>query len=285
MNQAYKLENISRSYEDKVVLENISLEFDRGKIYALVGENGSGKSTLLDTLGLLEAPQQGKIYFNNKEVNFKNNLFSLRQKITFCMQQPHLFRTSVYDNIAYGLRTRQVLDVNKKIKDISGQFGIISLLDKKSTTLSGGEAQKIALARTFILETPIILLDEPTANLDETSIDVLNKVLLQMKQKHITVIIATHLIDNAFRLADEVITIKDKQAYPESHQNFFTGQIQAANGLKVLKLNGQVSFILATDKQGQVKASIDPKEIIISKEKFESSARNCLKGRVSSIID
>ena len=150
MSQAYKLENIKRSYQDKVVLENISLEFEQGKIYALVGENGSGKSTLLETLGLLEAPQQGKVYLNNKEIDFKTNLFSSRQKITFCMQRPHLFRMSVYENIAYGLRARQVLEVNKKIKAISDQFGITSLLDKKSTTLSGGEAQKVALARTFI---------------------------------------------------------------------------------------------------------------------------------------
>ena len=106
-----------------------------------------------------------------------------------------------------------------------------------------------------------------------------------MKEKAITVIIATHLIDNAFRLADEVITIKDKQAFSQSHQNFFTGQIQADNGLKILRLNERVSFVLATDKQGQVKTSIDPREIIISKEKFESSARNCLRGKVSSIID
>lgn len=277
----YQLEKINRSYQDKTILESIDLTFEQGKIYALVGENGSGKTTLLDTLALLEAPQAGTLFFQNKKVRFKGALPSLRRQISFCLQQPFLFRTSVYNNIAFGLKT----DKKEKVAKISQLFDLTNLLSKRATTLSGGEAQKVALARTFILETPVVLLDEPTANLDEASIETLNSLMTKLKNKGTTIILASHRVNNAYQLADEVITLYDGQAFPQSHPNFFSGQIVQENGLKTLKINDQVSFVLATDKHGSVKVSIDPKEIIVSREKFQSSARNCLTGKVSSIID
>jgi len=281
----YKLDKITRSYKNKNILDSISLEFDPGKIYALVGENGSGKTTLLETLALLESPQDGNLSFNNQIIDFKNNLTALRQQISFCMQQPFLFKATVGNNIAFGLKARKLENIVAKVEKISQVFNLTALLNKKANTLSGGEAQKAALARTFVLETPVILLDEPTANLDEASIVILNKFLANLKNKGTTIIIASHRLNNAYRLADEIITLEDGQAFPQSHQNFFSGQIIQTNGLKNLKINDQVSFILATEKTGSVKVSIDPKEIIISKEKFTSSARNCLSGKVSSIID
>jgi len=277
----YKLGKIKRGYNDKTVLESVDLTFAQGKIYALVGENGSGKTTLLETLALLEQPQAGTLFFQNKEVNFNSELPSLRRQIGFCLQQPYLFQTSVYNNIAFGLKTNK----NEKVAKISQLFGLSALLDKKANSLSGGEAQKVALARTFILETPVVLLDEPTANLDEASIGTLNGLMSKLKDKGTTIILASHRLNNAFRLADEVITIEDGKVFPQSHQNFFSGKIVRENGLKTLKINDQASFVLATDKHGSVKVSIDPKEIIVSREKFQSSARNCLTGKVSSIID
>lgn len=281
----YKLDKIKRSYKNKPILDSIDLEFGKGKIYALVGENGSGKTTLLETLALLEPPQDGNLSFNNQVINFKDNLTFFRQQISFCMQQPFLFKTTVANNIAFGLKARKTEKISSKIEEISQVFNLSALLNKKAYTLSGGEAQKVALARTFVLDSPIILLDEPTASLDMASIEVLNKILSDIKSKGTTIIIASHRLNNAYRLADEIITLEDGQAFPQSHQNFSSGQIFQENGLKNLKINNQVSFILATDRTGSVKVSIDPKEIIISQEKFESSARNCLSGKVSSIID
>ncbi|MBU0672374.1 MAG: ATP-binding cassette domain-containing protein [Candidatus Margulisbacteria bacterium] len=275
------MNKINRSYNDQPVLKAVDMTFEQGKIYALVGENGSGKTTLLETLALLEPPQAGTLLFQDDQVNFNASLLNLRQQIAFCLQQPYIFRTSVFNNIAFGLKTSK----EEKVARISRIFGLAELLNKKATALSGGEAQKVALARTFVLETPVILLDEPTANLDETSIEQLNQLLSEVKNRGTTVILASHRLNNAFKLADEVITLEDSQAFPQSHQNFFSGQIIRENSLKTLKINEQVSFILATEKQGNVKVSIDPKEIIVSKEKFQSSARNCLLGKVRSITD
>jgi tungstate transport system ATP-binding protein len=281
----YKLEKVKRSYREKTVLDAINLDLEEGKIYALVGENGSGKTTLLETLALLEAPQEGNLNFSGQKIDFKKDLTSPRQNIGFCMQRPLLFKTTVFNNIAFGLKTRGENSLIKKVDDISHSFGLSPILNKKTTRLSGGETQKIALARAFVIDTPVILLDEPTANLDEESIVFLEKFMHLSREKGKTIVLATHQLDNAFRLADEVITIKDRRVFPQSHQNFFSGNIEKSNGLKFFKINEQVSFIILTHKVGRAKVSIDPKEIILSKEKFESSARNCLNGKVSSIID
>ena len=281
----YKLEKINRAYNEKTVLESVDLTFDQGKIYALVGDNGSGKTTLLETLALIEAPQAGSLFFAASKINFQKDLTLFRQKIAFCLQHPLMFDTSVANNIAFGLKARKDNDYQEKVTKISRYFNLTSLLNKNAARLSGGEAQKVALARTFILETPIVLLDEPTANLDEANIESLNNLMSKTKDKGTTIILASHRLNNAYQLADEVITIEDGKVFPQSHQNFFSGQIFQENGLKTLKICDQVSFVLATDKHGSVKVSIDPKEIIISKEKFQSSARNCLTGKVSSIID
>ncbi|MBU0687098.1 MAG: ABC transporter ATP-binding protein [Candidatus Margulisbacteria bacterium] len=273
----YKLEKIKRSYDNNDILDNVNLTFEDGKIYCLVGEIGCGKTTLLNTLAFLDAPQGGNLFFNN--------LPSRRKNISYCMQQPFLFKTTVFNNIAYGLKARRENKVNEKVNNISRLFGIDPLLDQKVSRLSGGQTQKVALARTFILDTPVLLLDEPTANLDEASIQLLEGALSQSRKKGNTIIFATHQLDIAYRLADEVITIHDRQVFPQSYQNFFAGEIISSNGLKSFKINDQIAFILAIDKEGQAKASIDPKEIIISKEKFTSSARNSLPGKVISIID
>ncbi|MBU0501742.1 MAG: ATP-binding cassette domain-containing protein, partial [Candidatus Margulisbacteria bacterium] len=264
----YKLINIKRSYGENTVFEKVTLTFEKGKIYALVGENGAGKTTLLETIAKFEPTEEGSVSFAD-------------QKISFCLQKPHLFKTSVAKNIAYGLTNRGEKEPTGKVRAIAKQFGILHLLEKKSDQLSGGEAQKVALARTFILETPIILLDEPTANLDEESIAALEKLLIETKAKGITVILATHKLDLAYRLADEVITLHDQQAFPASSENFFPGTI-IENRFKV---NESFSFAITAEKIGSAKTSIDPKEIIVSKEAITSSARNCLKAKVSSIID
>lgn len=281
----YKLDGITRNHGSQTILEAIDLTFDQGKIYALVGENGCGKTTLLETLALLEAPQAGRLIFQDKPVNFKTGLSGLRQQIAFCLQQPLMFNTSVLNNIIFGLKARQDKAAREKAVRISNIFKIASLLNKNAAHLSGGEVQKVALVRTFVLNTPVLLLDEPTANLDEAGIELLEELLTQNINQGKTIVLATHQLDKAFRLANEVITIKDKKAFPESHQNFFSGEVVKHNGLTSLRLNDLVSFTLLTDKQGRVKVSIDPKEIILSKETFRSSARNCLTGKVSSIID
>jgi len=283
----YGLQQVKRFYTEKAVLDKVDLTIEKGKTYALVGENGTGKTTLLETLALLEAPQEGTVFFESEKVDFERDLTLLRQKISFCMQRPVLFRLSVFDNIAYGLKVRGLKkeNIKEKVTSISTVFGLSHLLAKKALSLSGGEAQKVALARSFVLETPIILLDEPTANLDEASIRILEDLLSEVKEKGRTVVLATHQLDSAFRLADAVITLKDGQVFPHSYQNFFSGEILQGEGLKTFRINEDVLFIVLTDKLGKAKVSIDPKEIIISKEPLRSSARNCLRGRVLSIID
>lgn len=281
----YHLESIKINHSDIIILKDVNLNFEEGKIHALMGENGAGKTSLLEILALLEPPKAGAILFENEKVAFNGNLTKLRRKIGFCQQQPLLFNTSVFNNISFGLKIRRNGNFKERVESVSCTFGLEHLLNKSCAALSGGEAQRVALARTFVLETPVILLDEPTTNLDDAGIGILKDCLSQAKEKGRTVILATHQPDLAYKLADETITLKDQRVFPQSYQNFFSGEIERSLGLKSFKVNERVSFIVAADKHGEAKASIDPREIIISTEKFDSSARNCLEGRVVSIID
>jgi len=204
----YKLKNLKQSYGEKIVFEGVSLTFEKARIYALVGENGAGKTTLLETIAGFAPPIGGTISLAG-------------HKISFCLQKPHLFNTTVEKNITYGLRTRpenETVSVRVKAKTMAESLGILHLFNKKASQLSGGEAQKVALARTLILATPLILLDEPTANLDKEGISLLEKLLLETKAKGITIILATHKLDLAYRLADEIITLEGGRAFSASHE-------------------------------------------------------------------
>ncbi|PIS29331.1 tungsten ABC transporter ATP-binding protein [Candidatus Saganbacteria bacterium CG08_land_8_20_14_0_20_45_16] len=196
----YKVENLKQSYGEKIVFEGVSLTFEKARIYALVGENGAGKTTLLETIAGFAPPIEGTISLAG-------------HKISFCLQKPHLFNTNVEKNIFYGLKLNKrgadTFSVGTRVKQIAKLLGLSHLLKKNAQQLSGGEAQKVALARTLILDTPLILLDEPTANLDEESIAIFEKLLIESKAKGCTIILATHQLELAYRLADEVITMED----------------------------------------------------------------------------
>ncbi|MFH1617109.1 MAG: ATP-binding cassette domain-containing protein [Candidatus Margulisiibacteriota bacterium] len=233
----------------------------------------------MDTLALLEEPQTGSVSCTLD-----------RKEISYCMQTPLLFKTSVKDNIAYGLKLRKI-DDPKKVEAMARKLGIAHLLGKKATELSGGEAQKVALARTLILETPVVLLDEPTASLDVESIAMLELMLKELSNAGACIIMATHQQDKAFRLADEVVTIKEGQVYPNSHQNFYSGKVMD-NMFIVGNFHNEggvtsprLHIAVVSDKKGPAKASIDPVEIILSKEKLQSSARNSIEGKIATIND
>lgn len=201
------IENLSKIYGDKVVLDINSLLLKKGKIYGIIGPNGAGKSTILRIIAGLEEASSGNIFYDNKKLT-DNTV----KNLTYMSQRPYLLRTSVFNNIAYPLKLRKYDKeiIDEKVKAIVKEFNVFDLRYQIATSLSGGESQKVALARALVFEPKLLLLDEPTANIDPNAIEFIEKEILKRnKEKNMTTIIITHNMGQARRLCDEIIFMKE----------------------------------------------------------------------------
>ncbi|HNZ27422.1 MAG TPA: ABC transporter ATP-binding protein [Spirochaetota bacterium] len=171
-------------------IKNITIK--KNKIYGLVGANGSGKTTLMKILSGLLKTNKGGIYFKGLDIKKCNNI--LNKQTVYIHQSPYLFSGTVYDNMKYPLYLNKITntDYDKIIENTLRQLEIQNLKNKNSYELSSGEIQKVAIARALILNREIIFLDEPTSNLDNKSIDVLKKTLIEKSRKNVTLIISSH---------------------------------------------------------------------------------------------
>lgn len=190
------------------------LQLQPGKLYALLGENGSGKSTLLQTLALLQAPESGEFYFDRQPVSWKGkSLRNLRQQITLVEQNPLLFSGTVEQNLAYGLKLRGIHAHQQleRIEQALETTGLKGFNQRPAEELSGGETRRVALARALALQPKLLLLDEPTANLDGYQVSTLERFLVGLPQQGMTLVIATHDGHQPQRLGGETISLRDGQ--------------------------------------------------------------------------
>lgn len=197
------IEKLIKKYGDKEVLNIDKLSIEEGKITGIAGPNGSGKSTLLNIIGRLDYEYLGKIEYNGGNLDR-----DMERSMTHVFQKPYLFRRSVYDNIAYPLRLRRVEDETEQglVLDISRRLEIEDLLEKKAHLLSGGESQKVALARALVFGPRLLLLDEPTSNIDPESIKIMEREIMRFnKDTKATVVIVTHNLDQSKRICDNII--------------------------------------------------------------------------------
>lgn len=203
----YILEHVQQIYEQRTILNLPALQIETGEILALVGPNGAGKSTLLRLLAFLEAPTRGNVHLHleNRLMTYQNITVSERRRIAMVFQRPLLLSGSVYDNVAYGLKIRGRRDEKARIEEILDKLSLLHLARAQAATLSGGETQRAALARTLVLQPEILLLDEPTANLDPYNVRLIEKTIQEEHSRYRpTIIIVTHNIFQAKRLATQV---------------------------------------------------------------------------------
>ncbi|EXI74048.1 MAG TPA: ABC transporter ATP-binding protein [Candidatus Accumulibacter phosphatis] len=186
--------SLAKSLARRVLLAIDDLNLSAGKSYVLTGENGSGKSTLLRLLAGIEAPDGGSGCFEGRPFGWKPYPDWLRRQLTYVHQQPYLFHSSIADNIAYGLRARGVArgERERLVDDALSWARLRHLLDTPPARLSGGEKQRLALARAWVLRPKLLLLDEPTANLDADSRQQTIELLRTFGSSGTTAVIACH---------------------------------------------------------------------------------------------
>jgi ABC-type lipoprotein export system ATPase subunit len=201
MNNIITLDKISKFFltnKKITVLNKISYKFKKGKIYSLVGPSGSGKSTLLNLLSLIDKPSKGSIKISNKNVNFSDSIsndITRANKIGIIYQQNNLLPDFTALENVYLARLSIDNNKNKAVDDankIINKMGLSKRVDHYPSELSGGEMQRIAIARALINEPEIILADEPTGSLDQTTAKEVFKILYKLKNLNRLIIYATH---------------------------------------------------------------------------------------------
>jgi tungstate transport system ATP-binding protein len=203
---AYRIRNLLKAYEARDVLAIDALEVHRGEVLALVGPSGSGKSTLLRLLNFLEAPTRGWIEYAGVRFEAGKVMpLELRRRVTTVFQRPMLLDRTVWENVTYSLRLRGQRDAQVPAQTALELVGLASLAQQNARKLSGGEAQRVALARAMILRPDVLLMDEPTANLDPYNVGLIEKIVHQVnREQQTTVVLVTHNVFQARRLADRV---------------------------------------------------------------------------------
>ncbi len=207
----YQIKSLRKTYP------GFSLTIDRlniyqGEIFCLLGPSGAGKTTLLRLLNFLEEPEEGKVFYRGEPFSSGNYQppLELMREITTVFQKPALLKGNVWSNIIYPLKIRRQKVHQNGILELVEELGIKHLLQQKSSTLSGGEAQRVALARALVFKPKVLLLDEPTANLDPSNIKIIEEMVTKYtRQEKPTVIWITHNHFQAKRVGHRICLMED----------------------------------------------------------------------------
>ena len=279
MSSAIDLKNIRYQYADKLVLDIPQATFEENISYAILGDNGSGKTTLLNLLSLINPLQQGEITLNGETVSGKNKQYH-RQQISYVQQKPFLFDATVKYNIELPLKLRK-FEKNKRretVDTIIEQLSISTLINRKANTLSGGEQQKVAIARALVTQPDILLLDEPFSHLDKTSQADIKNILIRLKKnRQCTLIMALHDELKAHVLADHVLRLVNTQLADANIMNVFTGTMHSESNIFD---TGKIHITLPEQITSSSRIAIDAKELVLSNHQLNSSMRNEYQGKI-----
>ncbi len=225
----YQLENLTKEYGGRRVLQVDNLQVRRGEVLAVVGPSGAGKSTLLRLLNFLEPPSDGCIRFLDLQVTADRPApLAYRRRVTMVFQRPVLLDRSVGANIRYGLQIRGCRNEDHELVAVLDLVRLRDVVHQPARTLSGGEAQRVALARAIVLRPDVLLLDEPTANLDPYNVGLIESILRNLNREFgTTLVLVTHNVFQARRLADRValllegriVEVADVEAFFQAPQD------------------------------------------------------------------
>ena len=299
------LKNISKKLED-FNLKNISFKVNKGDYFVILGMSGAGKTVLFEIIAGLITRDTGEIFLDGKNIT-KEKIQNRSVGLVFQDYAvfPHM---SVKDNIAYPLKSKKVKSslIKTRVQKLAQDMSISHLLDRRPGTLSGGELQRVALARTLALNPKVLLLDEPLSSVDVKLKNELRSLLRKLNKKGQTIVHITHDYEEAISLANKIAVMqngtivqcgktKDVFENPASEfvanltgiKNFYKAKIKIdkENNRKIAVINKSLFFNLLTDyKNVSGNVLIKKNEIIISNDKITTSACNNFKGTILEIV-
>lgn len=313
MSVVLEAHNLSIRRGESLGLDIPTFAISSNEVLAIIGPNGSGKSTLLQALALLLLPTSGEIMFEGQKIGpatGQQDLIDLRRRMAVVFQEPLLFDTTVFENVASGLKIRGLgkKEITEQIAPWLDQFGIAHLAGRQARTLSGGEAQRVSLARALVLEPQLLFLDEPFAALDQPTREKLMDDLENVFRKtRVTTLLVTHDRNEALRLGDrigvmmggrirQVDTPEEVFGSPVDEEVArFVGVENILHG-KVASCREGLAHVMVHEAEIQVAADlregddclvcIRPEDVTLSRPDTlaTSSARNRLAGVVEDVV-
>ncbi|HEB31875.1 MAG TPA: ATP-binding cassette domain-containing protein [Spirochaetes bacterium] len=283
----YEVTGLKHGYGDKFLLNIPHLSIKSGASVGIAGPNGSGKSTLLKLLAFLEWPSEGDVYYKGRAVTKKET--GLRQGVTLLPQDPYLLKKTVFENVGYGLRMHgNKRNIKAKVHEALLLLGLVpkKFVRRHWHELSGGEAKRVALAARFVLNPDVLLLDEPTANVDRHSAFLIKEAVEKIRNKYGTsLIIVSH--DHVWlnSVTDENLKLYEGSIIEHGLNNLLPGPWSRGNDLLWTRHLSDGQVICAADPPDRYSTAIlEPSSIMISTEYPEGiSAQNILRGTISSM--
>jgi len=297
--------DLGQKHGQGYTLKGVNLQVEAGDVLALIGPTGAGKTTLLRLLDLLEKPASGRILFDGIDATTaKKQRLEIRRRMSFVQQKPVVFDMSVFDNVACGLkwRHRESESTKQEVAEVLELVGLADYSRRNAKTLSGGEAQRVAIARALVVKPEVLLLDEPTANLDPVSTTKTEEVLAHIiAERKTTIIMATHDMSQGQYLASKIGVLMNGQllqagtpdeifSSPLSKEvaefvgveNILSGKITEKDGdLATIEVDGATVQAVSDYTTGdRVYILIRPEDVILTPNRDTTSARNTFKGSI-----
>lgn len=282
MSNIYEIKNLRYAYPQQHVLNVENLTIAENKVTAIVGANGAGKSTLFDILAMLQQADCTEFLFQGKKLEDRP-MAEVRKQIGYIQQKPYLMDMSVRNNIGLGLKFRHTHSnkIEQAVDNIAEELQLQSLLERSARQLSGGEVQKVALARALVLKPAVIIMDEPFTYLDEhTKAEMEDWIVKQKANAERTIIISMHDRLKALSVSDLVLSVINGDIYTASSSNMFQGYVDDA---KSLFISNKLTFEVPEHIKAGHTLFIDPCHLVISKERLPSSMRNNFAGEIVSM--
>jgi tungstate transport system ATP-binding protein len=281
---AYRLRGVSYRYAGAPhpALAVDRLEIAAGEITAVTGPNGSGKSTLLHVLAFLAAPEAGRVELFGRDVA-PGDAARARRRVGLVQQNPYLVRGTVADNVELGLRVRRVPRAERRAAAAHAMeaLGLTPLAHRSARNLSGGEAQKAALARVLVLEPDVLLLDEPFTHLDREYVAEMERLVTGLcRERGRTVVFTGHDPARARGVADRVCGLVAGKVVPASPLNLLRGRLDRPAGVFD---TGRLRIHVPEDSPDGGHLVIEPNRIVLSTTPLDSSMRNAFPGRVTAL--
>ncbi len=304
-----RCEEIGWKVEGKTVLDGVSIEVAPGEVFGLIGPSGSGKSSLIRIMDLLVSPTNGRLWIDSVEVTAGGvDLVRLRRRMGMVFQRPAVFSGDVYRNVSIGLglRGERPEVARPLVEDALEMVGLAGFGPRRASTLSGGELQRVAIARALVTRPTVLFLDEPTANLDPLSTQVIEDVVRKARTElGTTIVMATHNLDQGQRLCDRLAVMATGQLMqtgtplevfyrPKTSEvarfvgaeNLVDGTVERMDrGVAFVRTEGGVLAVAVhTPISGKVSVAIRPEEIVLSPENAcRTDSPNHLYGRISAV--